>query len=219
MTFGVGTMPRVYFYCSVCDRMMHSTHDECSRKAARSHYRSEHPLEASKFHIIFTLDCRDMDTDEDLRNSCTCGGSRYCRCAPLPSCPSDHYYDDTHAHILATQIYFNGYELRILAPRGNDQNDYVELISSDDQSSTLSIDFIAAEKMYRLYYVLHDNGLIDDISIGELVFPGHIDEEAAVPSYSVDLGIVVETRYLGEPWQRYYGTNGCWKREVLPVTG
>ena len=201
-----------HYYCSICDRMLRGYHDGGPRKSARQHYRTEHAREAFKLHIVFEPHGHPAGED------CSCQGCKFCSC-PSDICQrSSHMYDGTDAHLLEVTIFINGHELRLLPIHGAPSVDDVhDLIYSDDETIGLGVDFMIAERMYRLEYFLDNRGL-SEVRVSPYICTGLIDHEPIVSDMTVAFDLVIETRFAGEPVQRHYSERGgIWEKSDIPI--
>lgn len=182
--------------------MLRGDHAGGPQKSAQEHYRSDHPREAFKLHIVFEY------WDHPRREDCSCQGTHFC------TCPSDvcqrrtHLYEGSDAHLLDVTIFINGHELRVLPERGASSiDDVTDLIYSDDDSTGLGVDFMIAEKVYQLQYFLDSSGL-SEVGVVPYTFQGHIDHSPILSDAAVCHDLVIEARFAGEPVQRYYSEGG-----------
>jgi hypothetical protein len=207
LTFSAGTtgMPH-HFYCSICDRMLRGDHAGGRQKSAQEHYRSEHPRETFKLHVVFTY------WEHPRSEDCSCQSLRFCTCSAPICTDTSHYNEDSDSHLLNATIFINGAELRMLPVIGaSSVDDITDSISTEDGTDGHSIDFLIGETLYRLEYYVANNGTLKEVCVYPYRYQGHADHPPIVDSRPVSLSLVIETRYAGEPTHRYYSeTGGTW---------
>lgn len=165
-----------------------------TRAAARSHYNQLHPDEGFRFHIVF----RNHE-HEDL----------------TPCSNPVHCYEDSSIHLLDVDIYMNGVSLQKLPAIGaTSVNDYTHILldGSEDTDMVLRIDFICAEKIYRLTYTLSEFG-VGSVYVHEWVYGGHLCSPADMSRTYTTMKMLIEPCLPHQHGTRYHTDDGYWSQE------